>query len=571
MQNINSLQNNHKVKRLGLGNKEKNDEINFETRNKPKVNFIIGVFFDGTGNNRNNSDEIYYKKINKDKVVFTKIPKDKKLKNGITIPDDDSYWNPYSNVVLLHDLYKKNSYDETTRTFTLKYYIQGIGTLSGDDDDIKGSAFGEGPRGIIGKVNNACVQIAKGLKTALGKSNQIGTLTFDVFGFSRGAAAARHFCNEILGEKNIKSAIEKGKIYRDNNHKIIAQGKDKIIGIDYFLGLLGENLKAEKAQSKIRQLHSEKNKVNIRFLGLFDTVVGQFIVKDHFGKKIDSALVILPSTRILTGIGTYIETKLDVVKQKIDNLPIGKIVHFIAEDEWRDNFALTKAGINKNIFEVKLPGSHSDIGGGYAALKQDMDILDYDFSAYEGYTIQNKVPDRLKTLRNFYIDNKLCKEEEIEIKRINFTKLPSTAGYSFVENYQLISTRKIIPRYSIVNMHVMRELAKLSKVPFEINIDETKHSFEYKTPDALIKYQKELIEKLKLEIQGKKSKPIKNNIEKSKYVHLSSNYNISKLIEENGGAISGIRNLDKLLYVNHPKYKNSDENSYERELYTHPQ
>ena len=44
MQNINSLQNNHKVKRLGLGNKEKNDEINFETRNKPKVNFIIGVF-----------------------------------------------------------------------------------------------------------------------------------------------------------------------------------------------------------------------------------------------------------------------------------------------------------------------------------------------------------------------------------------------------------------------------------------------------------------------------------------------------------------------------------------------
>lgn len=181
------------------------------------------------------------------------------------------------------------------------------------------------------------------------------------------------------------------------------------------------------------------------------------------------------------------------------------------------------------------------------------------------------MPDRLKTLRDFYINNKLCSEEEIEIKRINFTKLPSTAGYSFVENYQLISKRKIIPRYSIVNMYVMRELAKLYKVPFEININDTKHSFEYKTPDALIKYQKELIEKLKLEIQGKKSKPIKNNIEKSKFIHLSSNYNISKLIEENGGSISGIRNLDKLLYVNHPKYKNSDENSYERELYTHPE
>ena len=76
---------------------------------------------------------------------------------------------------------------------------------------------------------------------------------------------------------------------------------------------------------------------------------------------------------------------------------------------------------------------------------------------------------------------------------------------------------------------------------------------------------------MKLEIQGKKSKPIKNNIDKNKFVHFSSNYNTSKLIEENGESISGIKNLDKLLYVNHPKYKNSDENSYERELYTHPQ
>lgn len=542
---------------------------------KTKVHFTIGVFFDGTANNRFNSETVYYDKLNRDNIVYSKIPQKKTLKNGEVIENDDSYWNPYSNIVLLHDLYEEKKI--TTKNYvgnrTFKVYAQGIGTMNDLDDDVAGSGFGEGKNGIIGKVNEACILIAEEISLSLDNDSEIGSLTFDVFGFSRGAAAARHFCNEILGQSSIKKVVEKGKTFKDDKNKIIGQLKDKNIGKEYLLGLLGEHLKNKKVQSKIRELNTENKKVNIRFVGLFDTVVGQFIIKDHFGKKVDLLLASNPHTRIATGIGTFIESKLDIVKQKIDNLPIQKIVHFTAKDEWRDNFALTKAGNNDNIFEVSLPGSHSDIGGGYAANKEDIDILDYDFSSYEGYTLKNEIPKRLLILKDFYINNGYCAKEkgEIEIIRINYTKNPSTAGYSFVENFQLLAKRKITPRYSIVNMYAMRELAKLSNVPFNLNIENTKYQFEYKTPKELIKYQEELIDKLKLEINGKKSKAQKYSVKKNVFIHLSANYNISKLIEKKGESIIGIKSLDKLLYINHPNYGNNEKTNYNREIYTHHQ
>jgi hypothetical protein len=36
------------------------------------------------------------------------------------------------------------------------------------------------------------------------KKIEITSIQFDVFGFSRGAAAARHFCNEVLQTKKEK-------------------------------------------------------------------------------------------------------------------------------------------------------------------------------------------------------------------------------------------------------------------------------------------------------------------------------------------------------------------------------
>jgi hypothetical protein len=48
-----------------------------QNNTKTKVHFTIGMFFDGTGNNRFNSEEIYYKKLNDDNLVYICAPRKK--------------------------------------------------------------------------------------------------------------------------------------------------------------------------------------------------------------------------------------------------------------------------------------------------------------------------------------------------------------------------------------------------------------------------------------------------------------------------------------------------------------
>ena len=253
--------------------------------------FTIGMFFDGTGNNRFNSEKVYYKKLNSSKLVYSRIPKEKKLEDGSIIQNDSSYWNPYSNVALLYDLYDEKKYSDKEKKVTLKLYIQGIGTQEGKEDEILGSALGEGENGIIGKVAEGCKELAEEIKKVLGNDNEIGSVTFDVFGFSRGAAAARHFCNEIIGKENIKDIFTKSDSNSDSSQK--NQGNTRVknnlrfipIGKKYTLGLLGLALKDIRSQYEISELFTETTKVNIRFLGIFDTVVSQMLIKNHFGKK----------------------------------------------------------------------------------------------------------------------------------------------------------------------------------------------------------------------------------------------------------------------------------------------
>ncbi|WP_162147677.1 phospholipase effector Tle1 domain-containing protein [Flavobacterium limnosediminis] len=577
---------------------------NIAVKQKIKVHFTVGMFFDGTGNNKSNSEKVYYEKLNNDRLVYSHIPKEKELPNGKKIDSESSYWNPYSNIVLLHDLYEttKNDKDENNIFITLKQYIQGIGTIENEEDDPKGFALGEGISGIKGKVIEGCHELSKNIKKILSNDKEIGSITFDIFGFSRGAAAARDFCNEILGKKSITDIFE--ILDKENTSKHIENTSVKQqnaimpIGYKYNLGLLGQSLKLNKTQDNIKYYFEkpravkssnvedllkiakkteterlEKSPVKIRFVGLFDTVVSQMIVKDHLGKKIDLFNLLMPSPlKLPPGIGSATELALNIVKQKIDNLPIQQIVHFIAEDEWRENFALTKVGNKKNIFEVKLPGAHSDIGGGYAAIKEDYDIIAYEQTIIDAGH-QRLVPPNLHNLRNFFIRNELGTNKDFYFK-INVRKQrKDQTNYDMIEviDWQLVAKRKVTPRYSVVNMYAMKELAQLSNVPFKNDKPNYKYSFEYDTPKELVKYQKELIEKLKLELHRKKAKQIKNKLSKIKFIHLSANYNLAKLIERKGEPIFDIKKIDKLLYINSPRYANENKDSYLRETYIHPQ
>lgn len=101
---------------------------------------------------------------------------------------DNSLMNDYSNVARMWQCCNES----------YAIYIEGIGTLDRQKDISAGFQFGSGDTGIRGKVRRGCEELAKKIKLYLPvKINGIIKVTLDVFGFSRGAAAARNFLYEV--------------------------------------------------------------------------------------------------------------------------------------------------------------------------------------------------------------------------------------------------------------------------------------------------------------------------------------------------------------------------------------
>ncbi|WP_228400967.1 phospholipase effector Tle1 domain-containing protein [Chryseobacterium taichungense] len=126
-------------------------------------------------------------------------------------------------------------------------------------------------------------------------------MQFDVFGFSRGAAAARHFCNEVLKtgrDTNTESrstptnirrpVIKKSETPKDfsaevrqykadgtkkvkDNTQVVPQINAPVTNV-FTGGSLGAFLKQ-------RNINYPKFNVSIEFLGIFDTVISQILEK----------------------------------------------------------------------------------------------------------------------------------------------------------------------------------------------------------------------------------------------------------------------------------------------------
>lgn len=270
--------------------KEDNKEVN---------DVYMGVFFDGTSNNRENIEG---------------RRKDPSLKNS-SVSDNDSsntsYGNDNTNVDRLEKAYLK---DNEAHYYSV--YVEGIGTKNpkkNDDgtldyygDFTRGQGYGKGETGLFEKVEKGCFYIVEKLQDKNEKN--ISTLYLDVFGFSRGAAAARIFVNELYKKK-------------------IATDKKS-----YNWGVLGKAFK--ELDYKIKP-----HRIKVRFLGIFDTV---------------------------SSYGSNILDDVDKDKVPLTIPNVGFTVHLTAENEHRINFPLTNiASAGANSIELILPGVHSDIGGGY--------------------------------------------------------------------------------------------------------------------------------------------------------------------------------------------------------------
>lgn len=292
------------------------------------VHLVAGLFTDGTLNNVDNI-EIFRKRLMAECVEPIKADPSRleECRNRLAMRMGESYANGPTNVVKLFDLYEEADFkDRPDRTVIVKAYEPGAGTKSGDEDSLIGAATGLGETGVIEQVRRLFKEAARRILDAT-EGAKIKTLTVDLFGFSRGAAAARHATNEILKGRN---------------------GEMGMALTDEGIGWPGE--------------------VRIRFLGLFDTVAGIFN----------------PSSLDLSAgndRNSPVELYLDANK-------ISHVVQLVAADEKRANFSLNSikgegGRLPENFAEISLPGAHSDVGGGYPDLQSE-DLLLYPTLSIRG-------------------------------------------------------------------------------------------------------------------------------------------------------------------------------------------
>jgi len=285
-------------------------EYNPLPRNTQKPYTIaIDLFFDGTKNNKNNSNA----RVNKNSSF------EKYGKSDV----ESSYQNDWSNVARLWN----------NCTNPNRLYIEGIGTTDDKKDSTMGYAFGSGWTGIRFKVRKGCEQAANIISRELGsnKGKVLKEIILNVYGFSRGAAAARNFVYEIgkSAYKGKKIEVDGLTAYYDSDNMPVQE--DMPAG-----GHLGYALKAKGVD-----LNPAFVKVN--FLGIFDTV---------------SSYSEVPLPKFLNDIG---ELHLNSLTKATH------VVHFTARDEIRENFSLTRSPKGT---EKDLPGVHSDIGGSYLSGKE---------------------------------------------------------------------------------------------------------------------------------------------------------------------------------------------------------
>lgn len=242
----------------------------------------IGIFFDGTGNHKYNDRRVTNRDV--------------------------------TNVGKLHDLYR----DQSARGTVQSIYVPGPGTSDGrqtqDGFEVQehtlNMALGVGNEGGHSRIAEAVLNTKQALN-----QRDYDKVVFDVFGFSRGAALARHFVNLIhQWPQTLRLPVFRS-----------AFSGDEMVSF--------ENIPA----------FPEDVTAEVNFLGIFDTV-GSFY---------------------LPGNDQNLDFNLNLAAASAN-----RVVHLTAYHEIRKHFPLSSImdgnGNGPSHFtEQPLPGAHADVGGGY--------------------------------------------------------------------------------------------------------------------------------------------------------------------------------------------------------------
>ena len=397
------------------------DSKNIKKQHKKPINYTFGVFFDGTLNNMYNSEirkSVAEKRRLNQKISYEKAKEIKEKRGG----KDSSYENELSNPAILFKSYTNKDSD---RLF--KIYVEGIGTNTQSptkaedykkDDNVQGPAFGMGSAGIIDRVREAIKKITDLID--INDNFYLNKITFDVFGFSRGAAAARHFVYVVTHPEYIPKT-------NSNRETLDIQGE--ILNPEYYkkaprYGLLGILLDQ-------KGWLTDNVKVEARFAGLYDTVSHHGLFQDNDIKDLG----------------------LDSINKA------NYVVHMVAADEHRYNFDLADISSvaktspdsgKKGGIELFFPGVHSDVGGSYV-----------DGAPNISYKI------------NFSSEmDFLTKEKEELIRQGWFSSQQISVKYYLtihgLNNYRLEGIKNSVSsQYSYIPLHIMAEFGRKKGVQFD--------------------------------------------------------------------------------------------------------
>lgn len=295
--------------------------------------FIINVFFDGTWNNMENNN--IYRGLNPE-YQFDKDPlKAYEQKKSLNIAQQDkqpSKINIHDNLSYHREattvewLYKGFEPKNDNSAGNIAVYVEGTGTLDKDTDGAFAAGSGWGSkRGFDAKAKRAFDYIANKLKKEEQQDVVFDLLQINIYGFSRGAASARYFSNLI---RESYEDPETGKIrYMTDSFKF----KHKL----------------------------QPCQVQIGFIGIFDTVVSVGLKQDNDAKEWKQEITQPnPSGAVPEPPKSY------------------KVVHIAASNEARTFFSLydIHSSMEKGYgVEFRIPGCHTDIGGGLGVGEEIVD------------------------------------------------------------------------------------------------------------------------------------------------------------------------------------------------------
>ncbi|MEP6806837.1 MAG: hypothetical protein ABI892_20080 [Flavobacterium sp.] len=310
-------------------------------------------------------------------------------------------------------------------------------------------------------------------------------------------------------------------------------------------------------------------------------------------------------------VSSVAQASLQTIKTSLAGLGIKKVFHIVAQNEWRENFALTPVDTG---FTFTMLGAHSDIGGGYASLDKYKSVVDFfDVPVNNSGILAEK-----QKVKDFYVNHYFSKNKTeidlintydhyqeataeplfdkyfpiIESKEVQRpgdylpprdrvydpTKKHTVSETKLSDHYMITDQRVISNKYSLIPMYVMLQKAIDNEVPFfedyktaignNAKID---YPFEYEIPekDSILKnYLTKMLEVSKKEDNTpyKLSKEMYSHV-CNKYVHLSAHYGGLEALYSKTGDHSILGNHG---FVNHPVDYQKDENgniTYQRKFY----